>query len=84
MISYSNPFFPFGTLAADTETSHLQKDRKKILKRENLPLFTFSPTLSRITQMLVGFVIVFTEFAFVQVLPFYLFSRLFLVFLITS
>lgn len=80
MISYSNPFFPFGAVAADTETSHLKKDRKKILKRENFPLFTFSLTLSWITQMLVGFVIIFTDFAFVQVLPFYLFSRLLLVF----
>lgn len=49
-------------MAADTETSHLEKDRKKTPKKENLHIFT--STVSWIIQMLGGFVIVFKEIAF--------------------
>lgn len=49
VISHSNPFFPFGAMAADTETSHIEKYRKKTSKRENLHLFTSHPILDHIS-----------------------------------
>lgn len=79
VISHSNPFFPFGAMAADIETSHLEKERKKTPKRENLHLFTSPPTLSWIPQMLGDFVIVLKK-----LLPFYLFSSLLLVFFLIT
>lgn len=81
VIFHTNPFFPFGAMAADTENSHLEKDRKKTRGRIcifTLPLLPY-PGSHKCWWVLFSFL----EITFVQVLPFYLFSRL-LVFLITS
>lgn len=84
VISHSNPFFPFGAMAADTETSHLEKDSKKTWEGENLHLFTSLPFYLGSHKCWVLFVFISREIAFIQVLPFYQFSRLLPVFLITS